>query len=180
MGDEERGQGAVVVTIQADWQNHHIEGYARAAIEAGKDGRFSAPLISHIEENLYVGGCIDGVRLDDDWQTVVSLYRWERYALGPGTERAEVEMYDAGEVPDETQLHELADAVNSALDRGGKVLVHCQAGLNRSNLVTALALVKRGRTPADAIALLRERRSLVLCNVAFERWLLALPEGEQR
>jgi len=159
----------------ADWQNHHIEGYARAAMEAGKDGAFSAPLISHIEDNLYVGGCINGVRLEDDWQTVVSLYKWERYALGPNTRRVEVEMYDAGEVPDETQLHQLAETVNAALLAGGKVLVHCQAGLNRSNLVTALALIKRGRTPAEAIALLREKRSpVVLCNQAFESWLLSL------
>lgn len=158
---------------QADWQSHHIEGYARAAIEAGEDGHFAAPLISHIEGNLYVGGCRDGVRLDDDWQTVVSLYKWERYAIGPQTERVEVTMYDAGEVPDPEQLHELADGVVAALSRGGKVLVHCQAGLNRSNLVAALALIKLGRTPADAIALLRERRSsVVLCNRAFFRWLL--------
>lgn len=163
--------------LQADWQNHHIEGYARAAMEQGKDAYFSAPLISHIEDNLYVGGCIGGVRLEDDWQTVVSLYKWERYALGPDTERVEVTMYDAGEIPDIDQLHELADTVNAALDRGGKVLVHCQAGLNRSNLVTALALIKRGRTPAEAIGLLREKRSpVVLCNKAFEDWLLSLGE----
>lgn len=160
------------MALQANWQDHHIEGYARAAFEAGRDGRFNAPLISHIEDNLYVGGCIDGVRLDDDFQTVVSLYRWERYALGPDTERVEVEMYDAGVVPDENQLHELADTVVAALERGGKVLVHCQAGLNRSNLVTALALIKRGRTPSEAINLLREKRSpVVLCNQAFENWL---------
>lgn len=162
----------------ADWQNHHIEGYARAAIEAGRDGKFSAPLISHIEGNLYVGGCINGVRLDDDWQTVVSLYKWERYTIGPDTERVEVTMYDAGEVPDVDQLHELADIVSAALDRGGKVLVHCQAGLNRSNLVTALALIKRGRTATEALALLREKRSpVVLCNEAFEGWLLSLDEA---
>lgn len=158
----------------ANWQDHHIEGYAIAAVEAGKDGAFSAPLISHIEDNLYVGGCIDGVRLDDDWQTVVSLYKWERYALGPNTDRVEVTMYDAGEIPDVDQLHELASIVSAALDAGGKVLVHCQAGLNRSNLVTALALIKRGRTPVEAIALLREKRSpVVLCNQAFEAWLLS-------
>jgi protein-tyrosine phosphatase len=162
-----------MTTVNADWENHHIEGYARAAMEAGEDGHFKAPLFSHIEDNLYVGGCIDGVRLPDDFQTVVSLYQWERYALGPNTERVEVEMYDAGEIPDESQLHELADTVNAALDRGGKVLVHCQAGLNRSNLVTALALIKRGRTPEQAIALLREKRSpVVLCNRAFSRWLV--------
>jgi len=160
---------------EADWQSHHVEGYAVAAIEAGRDGHFSAPLISQIEGNLYVGGCINGVRLEDDWQTVVSLYKWERYDLGPNTERVEVTMYDAGKVPDVAQLHELADTVNEALARGGKVLVHCQAGLNRSNLVTALALIKQGRAPRDAVALLRERRSpMVLCNQAFEGWLYAI------
>lgn len=158
----------------ADWQSHHIEGYARAAMEAGKDGRFSAPLISHIEDNLYVGGCIDGVRLDDDWQSVVSLYRWERYTLGPDTVRVEVEMYDSADVVPAEQLHEIADHVVSELERGGKVLVHCQAGLNRSNLITALALMKRGRSAREAIDLLREKRSpVVLCNEAFEAWLLS-------
>lgn len=162
------------MTLQADWQNHHIEGYARAAMEAGKDGRFRAPLISHIEDNLYVGGCIDGVRLDDDFQTVFSLYKWERYALGPDTARVEVTMYDSSDIPDPVQLHEIADSVVAELGRGGKVLVHCQAGLNRSNLIAALALIKRGRSPQDAIDFLRERRSpVVLCNQSFETWLLA-------
>ena len=158
----------------ADWQNHHIEGYAIAAMEAGKNGHYSAPLISHIEENLYVGGCINGVRLDDDFQTVISLYKWERYLLGPDTERHEVTMYDSSVTLPAEQLHEIADLAVDALDRGGKVLIHCQAGLNRSNLIAALTLIKRGRSAVDAIALLREKRSsVVLCNEAFERWLLA-------
>lgn len=157
----------------ADWQNHHIEGYAVAARESGKDGRFSAPLISHIEDNLYVGGCINGVRLSDDFQTVVSLYKWERYILGPNTERAEFTMYDDPTTLPSEQLHEIADLAVAALDRGGKVLIHCQAGLNRSNLITALALMKRGRTATEAITLLREKRSpVVLCNQTFESWLM--------
>jgi hypothetical protein len=155
-----------------DLHSHHIEGYARAAVEAGKDGYFDVPLISHIEGNLWVGGCINGARLDDDFTHVVSLYQWERYALGKNTTRDEVEMYDAGEMPDVEQLHEIADAVNVALAKG-KTLVHCQAGLNRSNLVAALALIKTGREPAAAIKLLREKRSpVVLCNETFEAWLL--------
>lgn len=162
------------MTLEADWQNHHIEGYAVAAMDAGKDGHFSAPLISHIEGSLYVGGCIGGVRLDDDFDLVVSLYPWEQYALGADTKRFEFRMYDVGLVPNEEQLEDAADLVVEAIAAGRKVLVHCQAGLNRSNLVTALALIKLGRTPSEAIALLREKRSpVVLCNVAFESWLLA-------
>lgn len=161
----------------ADWQNHHISGYARAALEQGKDSYFNAPLISHIKDNLYVGGCIDGVTLDADFQTVISLYKWEKYNLGPDTERFEYKMYDDSYTLPVEQLNEIADVVSTALDKGGKVLVHCQAGLNRSNLITALALIKRGSSPKDAVALLREKRSpLVLCNPTFEQWLLSLSE----
>ena len=53
-------------------------------------------------------------------------------------------------------------------------LVHCQAGLNRSSLVAARALVLGGRTPDEAITLIRRKRSpACLCNPAFERWLRA-------
>jgi hypothetical protein len=161
--------------LVADWQNYPIQGYARVARESGTDGHFACPLISHIEDGLWVGGCIDGVTLDADFQTVVSLFTHERYFLGPHTTRHEFFMGDSLYVPPAQQLHHIADIVVSALDRGDKVLVHCQAGLNRSNLIAALALIKRGRTPADAITLLRDRRSpAVLCNGAFESWLLTL------
>jgi Dual specificity phosphatase, catalytic domain len=158
-----------------DFRSHHIEGFARAAIENGTDGYFSVPLITELEPRLWMGGCRAGVRLPDDFHFVLSLYPWERYRLGPETERLEVKLYDAAEVPDEAQLYELADLVR-AKRRDGKVLVHCQAGLNRSGLVTALALILGDMHPADAIAMLRRKRcDVVLCNSTFERWLLARP-----
>lgn len=160
------------MTIRADWESHHIEGYAAAAYEAGKPAHFSAPLISHIEGNLYVGGCIDGVRLGDDFKHVVSLYKWERYALSEGTQLHEYEMYDAADMPDTGQLESIAADVIGYLQEG-KTLVHCQAGLNRSNLVAALALIRMGLFAAEAIDLLRSKRSpVVLCNQTFEAWLL--------
>ena len=157
---------------EADFQTHYIEGYAIAAQEAGKDGHFRAPLVSHILGNLYMGGCINGVTLPDDFHKVFSLYPWEKYALGPKTERVELRLYDAAEMPDADLLHATAEQVVESLTHG-KTLVHCQAGLNRSGLISALALVKTGLAPAEAIALLREKRSpVVLCNATFESWLL--------
>lgn len=160
------------MTYEADFASHHIEGYARAAREAGKDGHFSVPLISHIEGNLWTGGCRNGVALPDDFAYVVSLYPWERYNLGYATGRVEVRMYDAADQA-MGQVDDIAQSVVKFVEQG-KTLVHCQAGLNRSGLIAARALMLMGRTAAEAIALLREKRcDMVLCNEAFERWLLA-------
>jgi hypothetical protein len=56
---------------------------------------------------------------------------------------------------------------------GKRVLIRCQAGLNRSGLITALVLIRDGMAAADAIELIREKRAgAALCNITFERWLL--------
>lgn len=134
------------------------------------NGWFECPLISEIDESLWLGGCIDGVRLPDDFRYVVSLYPWEKYALGPQTTRWEYPMYDDLD-EDTDQVDEIAARVNE-LRASGKTLVHCQAGLNRSGLVAARALMLEGASAANAIGLLRERRDpMVLCNPAFEHWL---------
>lgn len=162
--------------LTADFESHHIEGFARAALERGVNGQFSCPLISHIDGNLYMGGCRDGVSLGDEFEFVISLYRWEHYEIGENTRRWEIEMYDAGEIPDPQQLVKIARHVGKCVN-AGKTLVHCQAGLNRSGLVTALSLVLAGHSASDAIVLLRQKRSeVVLCNGAFESWLLEWDE----
>lgn len=54
----------------------------------------------------------------------------------------------------------VARAVAAAVSAGGRVLVTCKAGLNRSALVTALALSLLTRRSADElVALIRSRRS---------------------
>lgn len=159
--------------MYADLEGHHIEGYAAAAMYAGRhNAYFKAPLISEIADGLWMGGCINGVRLPDDFDVVVSLYPWEQYQLGPNTHRYEYKAYDAEEVPD------LSEAVQKALHNwnfGKKCLIHCQAGLNRSGLVAAQVLTQSHCENAEeAIALLREKRCpLVLCNRTFENWLLS-------
>ena len=81
-----------------------------------------------------------------------------------------VRMYDS-ESQGFDQVNAIATWVNVCrLD--GPTLVHCQAGLNRSGLVAARALMLEGMSGSEAIALLREKRSsAVLCNPSFEEWL---------
>lgn len=72
-----------------------------------------------------------------------------------------------------SQLYELAEQAHKEWKQGKRVLIRCQAGLNRSGLLTALVLIKDGFAPSQAISLMRETRSeYVLMNPFFEEWLL--------
>lgn len=71
------------------------------------------------------------------------------------------------------ELIGIARMTHSAWKSGKRTLVRCQAGWNRSGLVTAMVLMLDGMEAKDAIALLREKRSpFALCNATFELWLL--------
>lgn len=52
-----------------------------------------------------------------------------------------------------------SDMVVSRLAEGQKVLVRCMAGINRSSLVAALAMIKQGLTADEAIEKIRAERS---------------------
>jgi protein-tyrosine phosphatase len=55
---------------------------------------------------------------------------------------------------------------------GRRVLVRCQAGWNRSGLVTCLVLIRAGFTPDEAIHLIRRARGgYAMSNSRFEHWL---------
>ena len=161
-----------------DFTKHRITGWVPYAEARGIDPRLDVPLITHVEGNLWQGGCPDygHVSLPEGFDYVLSLYPWGKYDMPTGCERDEVRMYDSLDQGFD-QVDELARGIKQRLDRGQTVLIHCQAGLNRSGLLTARVLTLMGKTAAEALALLRKQRShLVVCNEAFEEWLLALDD----
>lgn len=140
---------------------------------------FDVPYISHIVFNLWTGGCADDLMLPTRFKHIISLYPWERYRIKHKIISESYNyMYDSDDPEDmnTTALKRISDFAYACM-MDGPTLVHCQAGLNRSALIGALVLMRRGRTAQKAIALLREQRSpAVLCNPLFERWLLDLDE----
>lgn len=134
---------------------------------------FDVSFISHIEGNLWQGGIDQRLHLElpKFFKHVVSLYPWESYRIRHDIDSLlVVKMYDSLDQSIE-QVRTIAEWVN-VCKKSGPVLVHCQAGLNRSSLVAAISLILDGKTPDEAINLLREKRSpAVLCNPAFEQYV---------
>lgn len=138
--------------------------------------RFDVPYISHIDGNLWTGGCTTSLILPTEIEHVVSLYPWETYQVRHELRsNTSVRMYDSRGGVDVAQLLAVGAWVNECC-RTGPTLVHCQAGLNRSGMVAATALVLGGVEPSTAIDLLRSKRSdAVLCNPDFEHFVRDLP-----
>jgi len=111
---------------------------------------------------LDVEGELDhAVVLDiDDWDLIVSLYGRPGFGPFDDTEHVKVSIPDGELDGDELeQVRETAEHVAAAVLDDRKVLVRCQAGLNRSGLIVALALSHLGYRPNDAISQIRRRRS---------------------
>jgi hypothetical protein len=154
----------------------------------GNGGHLDEPLWSEIEPGLWMGGTADDdvtgygrnnpVLTNEHFDTVVTLY-----ALASPVDwyvkEVRLGFFDHSEV--DLDEHDLAHAARAAFrdwSKGRRVLIRCQAGWNRSGLITALALMLAGKTANDAIALIRKRRSPhALCNSDFVDWLRTTGPG---
>lgn len=151
-----------------DFYAHRIQGQAH---QDRLSRYFDIPLATHVEGNLWQGGVWPGVRLPDDFAFVVNLYGLS-YAIGENTTELQARMMDSS-----TQGFDDVDKIAGEVVKMvafGPTLVHCQAGLNRSGLIAARALMLMGDSAATAINKLRKRSPVVLCNESFTNWLHGL------
>lgn len=134
---------------------------------------FDVPYISQIDGNLWMGGCADGLVLPAEFRHWITLYPWETYRHGSLQSQTKIIMYDdENATPDLDQIAGIGKWIDWCV-KDGPTLLSCQAGLNRSGLLTASYLIGyHGLTAEQAISQLRIARSpAVLCNRTFEEWL---------
>ncbi|WP_404952967.1 protein phosphatase [Streptomyces sp. 147326] len=120
-------------------------------------------------------GELHPVVVADEFDLVISLFARTGHGPGPRAEHVVAEMPDAGLTAAQLRtVQRLARTAGLALDSGLTALVRCHSGYNRSGLVVAQCLVDRGLAPAEAIALVRRRRSpWALHNETFTSYLTA-------
>lgn len=141
-------------------------------------------LYSEILTNLFMGGTADDDvihlpadpyrrRTDLPFDSIVTMYAWAR----PADWKVQEYRYAVPDARisdmDLTRLHQAVNWGYKQWKKGDRVLVRCQAGLNRSGLVTALILIKDGMSAKEAILRIRKNRAdVALFNDHYVRWLL--------
>lgn len=152
-----------------------------------------APVWSEILPGLFQGGTHDVDVLGNqiagstaqigpaDFDTVVTMYQHANPADWFVRE-IRFPIYD--HILDRSYREDLFDVVKLAhadWKKGKRVLIRCQAGLNRSGLIMALVLIREGYTATQAIEMQRTARSnWVLFNEDFIDFLLELDPAEWR
>ena len=146
-------------------------------------------LYSEIAPNLFMGGTADEdvihqaapynkVRTDLPFDAIITMYAWANPADWK-VQEFRYGIYDSD--ISQIDLDRLKQAVEFGYNRwlsGDRVLVRCQAGLNRSGLVTALIMMSTGLDAETAIEQIRKNRAeIALFNTHYVEWLMS--EGAQ-
>ena len=142
-------------------------------------------LYSEIAPNLFMGGTADEdvihqavaytkARTDLPFDAIITMYAW----ANPADWRVQefrYGIYDSAIA--DIDLDRLKQAVEFGYNRwlsGDRVLVRCQAGLNRSGLVTALIMMSTGLDAETAIEQIRKNRAeIALFNNDYVEWLMS-------
>lgn len=151
-------------------------------------------LWSEIDSGLWVGGTdsfdevfnlapkgADVGISKKNFDTVVTMYAWSR-PVDWMVKELRFGIYDDDMTETDIEaLHDLVNLAHKDWKSGKRVLVRCQAGINRSSLVAALILIRDGLSARDAIDLIRAKRAQAcLKNSHFETWLLGLDPKQWR
>lgn len=128
------------------------------------------PGLDRVAKHLWMGATPDPGHLSGFDMLVLCAKEIQPRGAYPGVTVVHVPLDDSGVPPTEIEVQGAliaAREVAAALRRGERVLVACHMGMNRSGLVTALALRVLGATPASAIGMVRDARGP---NALSNRW----------
>jgi len=113
--------------------------------------------------------------LEDHEFPLLGIPRFREYVAGSGIHWEFAPIVDGG-IPDaefDRTWHELGPRVRKTLRAGGRVLIHCRAGLGRTGLLAATLLVELGAKPQTAIADVRRARPGAIETLAQEAYVLS-------
>lgn len=171
---------------ERETMNNYEKSYSN---EPFLNGKLDLAVWSEVLPNLWLGGtadndCVGDKHFEFDRQdisikirhfdSVYTFYAWAN-PVDWLVKEFRFGYFDSGETDfDLEAFRRIALMAHADWKRGERVLLRCQAGLNRSSLIFALVLMIEGYTAQEAIDLIREKRhAKCLFNPHFVEWLLS-------
>ncbi|XP_067946147.1 uncharacterized protein [Watersipora subatra] len=162
-----------------------IQGAKMTAFSIGRPAKFSPGVygdlgifksISQVNEHLYICGVmalseekIKALKIDC---VINATLDWPPYQIR-GLETMRIQVDDVPSASLSPHFDRVANKVNEVISRGGRVLVHCMAGISRSSTLCIAYLMKyRGFSLQQAYSLMKTKRPLIRPNDGFWRQLV--------
>lgn len=82
-------------------------------------------------------------------------------------------------VPDLRQALDLAHSIADGIAGGRSIAIHCRAGIGRSSVIAACAMICSGIEAGEALTLIREARGVMVPDTDEQRdWVMAFRQSE--
>jgi protein-tyrosine phosphatase len=118
--------------------------------------------------------------LDRDEVSELGLQREAEICRANGIKFVSYPIPDRG-VPEIRHAKELADSIAGGIVDGRSIAIHCRAGIGRSSLIAASALICLGIEAGAALALIKEARGVSVPDTDEQRdWIMAFGKTYQR
>jgi protein-tyrosine phosphatase len=103
----------------------------------------------------------------------LGLQREAGFCRARGIEFISFPIPDRG-VPDARQALEIARSIADGIAGGRSIAVHCRAGIGRSSMIAACAMICSGIEASEALNLIRAARGVIVPDTEEQRdWIIA-------
>ena len=117
--------------------------------------------------------------LERDEVSELGLQREAELCPARGIEFISFPIPDRG-VPDARQALEIARSIADGIAGGRSIAVHCRAGIGRSSMIAACAMICSGIEASEALTLIRAARGVIVPDTEEQRdWIIAFGKASQ-
>jgi len=119
--------------------------------------------------------------LESDEVSELGLQREAELCRSSGIEFLAFPIPDRGVPEDEAEMLQIASSIASGIADGRSVAIHCRAGIGRSSMIAACALICSGIEAGDALARIKTARGLTVPDTDEQReWVMMFGRTYER
>jgi protein-tyrosine phosphatase len=117
--------------------------------------------------------------LEQEEVSELGLQREAEFCRASGIEFVSFPIPDRG-VPEARQALQIANSIAGGIAQGRSIAIHCRAGIGRSSMIAACAMICSGIEADDALGLIKDARGLSVPDTDEQRdWIVAFGKTYQ-